>query len=432
MTFCFLSIFSRFAAQTGFLKCIRFCAGDNSLKALQYNNYEGRLKEIFDVFGRICFLQNRIPFGRRCGREVRILRVFDKIIQTLFYDNLNREEFYQVRDTVAEANRRSGEAWSCIAGIFWVFCLCMSIRDPAFAACRQVYASALLACAATFFGMRFSVRRFPWTLAPFMYLFQLSFLFASIGIAVCQPNVRSVTMVAAAIIFPIFFIDRTIVSCILCVIAITVYTAAGKNIVAPEIHTFNLLVLHIFTIAGILVGHVTNKARYERYVYADSAAKLAEMQTKFAYYDQMTGLKNRRAFSEELLRLSEDLPPDLCVVMADVNGLKKVNDTFGHEAGDDLIIGASFCLSQAFGEIDRIYRIGGDEFCVILEGAENALLCLEKLEELTANWSGQCFTGLSLSCGLASTRDYADLDAIVREADERMYESKRAHYEAVS
>ena len=53
--------------------------------------------------------------------------------------------------------------------------------------------------------------------------------------------------------------------------------------------------------------------------------------------------------------------------MSDVNGLKEANDTLGHEAGDELIIGSAECLEKSFEGINTIYRLGGDEFTVIVE-----------------------------------------------------------------
>ena len=108
------------------------------------------------------------------------------------------------------------------------------------------------------------------------------------------------------------------------------------------------------------MGHFINKTRYERYVFAESALQLAELQTRYAYYDQMTGLQNRRAYSEKVEQLSKQLPVPCTLVMADINGLKETNDTLGHEAGDELIIGSAECLRKSFDGIETLYRIGGD------------------------------------------------------------------------
>ena len=145
----------------------------------------------------------------------------------------------------------------------------------------------------------------------------------------------------------------------------------------------------------------------------------------------MTGLLNRRAYEEKVEQISTNLPSGCCVVMADVNGLKEVNDSLGHEAGDELIIGSAECLRKGFEGIDTIYRLGGDEFSVIAEcGKAETEKCLERLKEICAGWKGTYINGISISCGTASAEECSDYDSMMKKADERMYECKKQYYEA--
>lgn len=185
----------------------------------------------------------------------------------------------------------------------------------------------------------------------------------------------------------------------------------------------------LFSAFGLLIGNAINKERFERYVYAEYEKQLAEVQMHYAFIDRMTGLKNRHAYEDMLTQLAKDPPDELCIVMADINGLKITNDTIGHKAGDELIIGASECLSAAFDGIDTIYRIGGDEFCIIItEPIEKTQLCLSRLKELTANWRGRYIDSLSVSTGVASIKDHDDVESVFAEADKKMYEFKRDYY----
>ncbi len=145
--------------------------------------------------------------------------------------------------------------------------------------------------------------------------------------------------------------------------------------------------------------------------------------------DKLTGLYNRRAYSKKIRELSEKLPERCCVVMADINGLKEANDTRGHNVGDELITGAAACMSQAFQDFGTVYRLGGDEFCVLMTGtAEDAAGCLKQLEKNCAAWKGQYIESISISCGVASAEEYSDIASLTKAADERMYESKRNYY----
>ncbi len=183
---------------------------------------------------------------------------------------------------------------------------------------------------------------------------------------------------------------------------------------------------------GLLLGHFINRSRVERLVFEDASKSAAELQMKYAYYDQMTGLKNRRAYSEamDLMEHAEEgVVEQLCIIMADVDGLKLINDSLGHLAGDELISATASCLMAAFEGNEDIYRIGGDEFCVTMCGPmDEARRRLEKLDELAAAWKGSYIEGFSISHGVACSQEHADLEATVREADRIMYEHKRLHY----
>jgi diguanylate cyclase (GGDEF)-like protein len=117
----------------------------------------------------------------------------------------------------------------------------------------------------------------------------------------------------------------------------------------------------------------------------------------------------------------------------DLDGLKQVNDSKGHEAGDSLIIGAAKILREAFREQDIAARIGGDEFGVLLpHTAEAAALdLLEQIRECQANYnatSGQLPILFSLGTATAHTIDH--FLKIWKEADDCMYIEKAVHKRA--
>jgi len=214
-------------------------------------------------------------------------------------------------------------------------------------------------------------------------------------------------------------------------INMAVFIFAGSRGMDAETYGWMLSNLLIFSVIGILLGHFVNRTRFERYVFAESNANLARIQTRNAHYDQLTDLQNRRAYAEAVHRLSEALPAGCRVVTADINGLKETNDTLGHCAGDELVVGAAECLRGSFPGIDSIYRIGGDEFCVIITDrdvdVEKSISCLQNL---CASWKGEFIQGISISAGYASADEFGDIDSTIKAADKRMFEAKRRFYEA--
>ena len=354
---------------------------------------------------------------------------FEKLKNYILYAGTNKKEYKQVHSQIDAANLKSLRYWSVLVSVFWIYCIIMSFFAKDYEMCRPAYIISLCSCIVSFLCSRFLVPRFPKTLPLFKYFFRLMLLGGGIGIAVCQPNLRSLTLFAVAIISPSIFIDTTVSSLVVHCSALVLYILLGRNTISPDIFIWGLNNYMLFSVFGLLIGNAINKERFDRYVYAEYEKQLAEVQMPYAFYDRMTGLKNRHSFEDKLTQLKENPPAELCIVMADINGLKVTNDTIGHKAGDELITGASDCLSAAFDGIDTIYRIGGDEFCIITDGSiEKAQLCISRLDELTANWHGSYIDSVSVSTGAASIKDHDDVESVFAEADRIMYEHKREHY----
>lgn len=147
--------------------------------------------------------------------------------------------------------------------------------------------------------------------------------------------------------------------------------------------------------------------------------------------DELTGLYNRRAYEEDIYAM-DHVPDQFIYIALDVNGLKVVNDSIGHEAGDELIVGASNCLKQVFGPHGKIYRTGGDEFVAITFVSEETQkqLCID-FDEVVASWSGQLIDSLSISYGYVSKEEHPDygVSQYATEADKRMYMAKTLYYQ---
>ncbi len=142
--------------------------------------------------------------------------------------------------------------------------------------------------------------------------------------------------------------------------------------------------------------------------------------------DALTGFKNRKAYYEEVEMIEHD--PEQCVrpigvVFADINGLKAVNDSEGHEAGDKLIAEIARSIREVFTEAN-IYRLGGDEF-VILSFEENEDIFSKKMKALEHCWKD----GRSAALGGVWLEQAKELEQHVALADQAMYRDKSQYYE---
>ena len=158
--------------------------------------------------------------------------------------------------------------------------------------------------------------------------------------------------------------------------------------------------------------------------------------TKVAYHDQLTDLENRHAYSECLDELRENqkngtISDKLTIILLDINGLKKANDSLGHTAGDELITGAAKCIREILAVNCRTFRTGGDEFVVIGEMTEAEYnKRARKLEEVTSSWDGLLIDNISLSKGMVTRSEFPEctISQLLEIADKRMYEDKQSYY----
>jgi diguanylate cyclase (GGDEF)-like protein/PAS domain S-box-containing protein len=143
-------------------------------------------------------------------------------------------------------------------------------------------------------------------------------------------------------------------------------------------------------------------------------------------HDQLTGLYNRRFFDEELARLDCRRNWPLSVILGDINGLKLINDAFGHVVGDELIKKGATAIRQGCREDDIVCRIGGDEFVILLPktDASEAETIIARIKQSASEKKVETLD-VSISFGAATKTSAADATlAVIKTADERMYHNK--------
>jgi len=167
---------------------------------------------------------------------------------------------------------------------------------------------------------------------------------------------------------------------------------------------------------------LANAEHYQKMIHAETAATT----------DFLTGMPNRR----HLLRLGAPLVSEayrvgthLAVAMLDIDYFKKINDAFGHDAGDAVLVGVSALMRSRFRASDIIARIGGEEFCIIVPTlkAEVAYRVFDEfrhtLQEYSFEFEGRRLP-VTISIGVA-TRVTDNLDTMVSVADEQLYRAKQ-------
>ncbi len=186
--------------------------------------------------------------------------------------------------------------------------------------------------------------------------------------------------------------------------------------------------------SGDLDVKISYESDNELGILVRSIREMAAKLESYVYRDKLTGLRNAAAFMSKSKELDDKIKhdPDLNfgVVIFDANFLKKVNDNYGHEAGNELLKHAGKVIEEVF-KNSPAYRTGGDEFAAILEGKDyenrHALLLLfdEMVDKETFTVAGNTLN-LSVARGLGVHEQGMDFSAVSKRADAAMYNHKAA------
>ena len=155
--------------------------------------------------------------------------------------------------------------------------------------------------------------------------------------------------------------------------------------------------------------------------------KITDKLFELAYTDSMTELQNRNAYEEKSkkLRKSSSNISRITVIVIDINGMKEINDSYGHFSGDDAIKTVAKALKDTIGTKADIYRIGGDEFVCISES--NVLPYISQFKDTISFIDREKLYKLAVSIGYSKYHEKytKSIDDIICRADEKMYKAKK-------
>jgi diguanylate cyclase (GGDEF)-like protein len=208
----------------------------------------------------------------------------------------------------------------------------------------------------------------------------------------------------------------------------------GKLFQQREVVNYSLSGTELYLLLqfSVLPGHEEDWSLVQIALSDITARKKAEAYLEFlGKHDELTKLYNRSFYVDEINRLDHRGPHPVSIIVIDLNGLKVVNDQLGHAAGDALLRRMGEVLGKTIDPPCYAARIGGDEFALLLPDTttEGAAAIADRLIALIdINNQFYSATKLAASLGLATAQPGERLDTVIRRADERMYEAKRAAY----
>jgi two-component system cell cycle response regulator len=169
--------------------------------------------------------------------------------------------------------------------------------------------------------------------------------------------------------------------------------------------------------------------------YAMERHRTLEEFRRIAIFDELTGVYNRRGFTvlaEQHLDLGCRTGSTIAVLFVDVDGLKQVNDVFGHADGDLLLSDLADLMKATFRSCDVVGRVGGDEFCAMLVNEDNPQAAANRLRQAIDEHNATKLRRFDLSCSIGIVSQQAQsstLEDLLRRADRAMYDEKHRRQE---
>lgn len=155
------------------------------------------------------------------------------------------------------------------------------------------------------------------------------------------------------------------------------------------------------------------------------------------YHDTLTGLYNRRFFEEQIKRLNAEQQMPLSIIVGDINGLKLINDTLGHDEGDKLLVEAAKILENCCEEESFVCRTGGDEFCILLPKIHNqgAKVILDRIIKKCKDYSDEKDKEtyyISIALGHSTKMKIEEpFEKVFKDAEELMYRMKLLEHKSI-
>jgi diguanylate cyclase (GGDEF)-like protein len=289
--------------------------------------------------------------------------------------------------------------------------------------------------------------------ASVLYSFNIIF-FNYFGLHKVQSKNKIIVETWAMIAYTTFVLWNTgkIESPMLCLYILAIITTAStfdKNINLLEMGLISACVLFLTFSPSVLAKlTLTQAIRYLLMLFpfwliayfakmlSDEIRHGQKLLEQYAMIDELTGLCNLRAFNrfaENELQRSKRYNRTLAVVMCDIDNLKAINDTYGHDAGNTVIKQVVKTIQARLRTIDIVGRFGGDEFILLLpeQGVEGALTVAKRLNELIKD-KGVVLANkeinLTLSMGIAIYPHHgSDIAGLIKKADEAMYACKKSN-----
>ena len=311
------------------------------------------------------------------------------ILNFLLSGNVSDEDYAVAKEDMYCNNVMMLRVLSAIATTIFIVCAILGVTVPNMNSKMSTYLVGMAFSIAILLSAFYSKNAKLHTICMCF----LDVMLLSVGLLitlVSAPQQLTVTLIPVALLVPLFFDVKPCVFLTVVGLSDLIYLIFAPIVKPGDILALDMVDVLAFSIAGIVIGTIITKVKVERYVYANRIRRIA-------LQDGLTECFNRKAYVDDTSNLSSEYPNDFVYISMDVNGLKVVNDSLGHEAGDELIIGACKCINESMKSHGDLYRTGGDEFIALIKASDDEIDRIERdIVDISGEWRGKLVKSLSI------------------------------------
>jgi len=350
-------------------------------------------------------------------RTLRIIRNY------FFYSGIEKDEYNAVKKDAYISNYKVWRLLHVLMVAAFAFLYIGSLMNDLLEL-NKIFYLAALAYSVIASILFFILKKDSLAAQLLIYLsISLLFVFACL-ITQNKPEIPATTFIALLLIAPMFMIDKPFFMTFELAAASTVFLIWMYNVKPYEIWQMDVINVVIFTIVGIILNIIANSVRIKEF----TLTRKINIQKDT---DELTGLKNKGALTREIQAVLDNPSSNKGILfMMDVDHFKQINDTFGHDVGDNVIVQLGSLLGKKFVKDEIAGRFGGDEFIVFIENTDDVETARTIAEAISTGASesikypGQ-ESAVRISIGIAVyqglEKNYSEL---FKKADTALYRSK--------
>lgn len=351
------------------------------------------------------------------------MKVLQSIRNYFFYCGIEKDEYNAIKKDAYISNFEVWQVLHFLMAAVFGFLFIGSLRYELLKANSWLYLSGFVYSVIAI--VLFFILKKDSILAQFMIYLSMSLLFLfGCVLSLNRPDIPAVTFIAFLLITPMIMIDKPFFMAIELSAASAVFLVWGHSVKAYDAWIIDLGNVIPFTFIGIFLNIIANSLRIKEFVLKREISIQKDM-------DDLTGLKNKGALTREINQFLLDKATDrgLLFVM-DIDRFKSINDTYGHDTGDDVIRQFGCLLGKTFTHDEIVGRFGGDEFIVFIRNTddpETACRIARDVVKGTSDHVAVANSGqtISLSIGIAICRgDEKNYSELFKKADIALYEAK--------